>query len=424
MRERDSFKSKGMKRIGNLYQKIISIENLKLADKRARKGKGYQYGIKVFDQDPDGNLQLLHDMLKHKTYRTSEYTTFLIKDPKEREVFRLPYFPDRITHHAIMVYLEKIFVDTFTRDTYSCIKKRGIHPASYALRDALMTPSENTYCLKLDIRKFYPSINHDVLKMLLRRKIKDQDLLWLLDEIIDSAPGVPIGNYLSQYFANFYLAYFDHWIKEDMHIRYYFRYADDLVLLSDHKADLHQLLDDIRVYLGKLHLKIKDNYQVFPVLARGIDFVGYVHYPGYTKLRPRIKKRFARMLARAPRIESIASYYGWAAKADCSHLLKKLLSNGTNQILQGPRRHHNRIQSNDRASCRYQPAVRPGDHSSFYNHRALQASREGKREVPVDANFGERRQASSVLRFPVPAGTSQANSPGGIPVLDSDHEEG
>lgn len=113
--------------------------------------------------------------------------------------------------------MEPIWVSVFTADTYSCIKERGIHSLAKKLRDNLDKDPEGTkYCLKLDIRKFYPSLNHDILKGIIRKKIKDEDLLWLLDEIIDSADGVPIGNYLSQFFANLYLAYFDHWVKEEL----------------------------------------------------------------------------------------------------------------------------------------------------------------------------------------------------------------
>ena len=205
---------KRMKRINNLYPQIYSIENLMLADSIARKGKSNQPGIIMHDKNRDKNIQVLHEMLKNKTYKTSDYTTFTIFEPKERIIYRLPYFPDRITHHAVMNILERIFVSTFTADTYSCIKGKGIHAAAKAVKIALKDVSATEYCLKLDIKKFYPNIDHDILKCLIRKKIKDKDLLWLLDEIIDSTDGLPIGNYLSQYFANFYLSYFDHWIKE------------------------------------------------------------------------------------------------------------------------------------------------------------------------------------------------------------------
>lgn len=315
-----------MKRLNNLYAKICSLENLRLADAKARKGKAEQYGVKLHSKNAEANLQLLHQMLLNKTYRTSPYSTFTIQDPKEREVFRLPYFPDRIVHHAIMNILEPVFISVFTADTYSCIKGKGIHAAQRAVKNALKDVAGTQYCLKLDIKKFYPSIDHNILKQLLRRKIKDNDLLWLLDEIIDSTEGVPIGNYLSQYFANFYLAYFDHWIKEVKGVKYYFRYADDLVILSDNKPYLHALLADIRRYLNdKLNLSVKGNYQVFPVDARSIDFVGYRFYHTHILLRKSIKKRFARMMARNPNQASIASYNGWATHCDSKHLMKKIL---------------------------------------------------------------------------------------------------
>src|SRR5690606_31235224 len=123
-------------------------------------------------KNPQENLLLLHRMLSEKTYITSKYDTFKVYEPKERLVYRLPYFPDRICHHAIMNVLEPIFVASFTADTYSCIKGRGIHACSNAVKKALSDTSNTKYCLKLDITKFYPSIDHDILKLLLRKKFK------------------------------------------------------------------------------------------------------------------------------------------------------------------------------------------------------------------------------------------------------------
>lgn len=314
-----------MKRLNGLYEKIISLENLYLADQKACKGKSKQFGVKTHIENRDANLLKLHYSLVDKTFKTSPYSTFTILDPKEREISRLPYYPDRIVHHAIMNVLEPVFVSTFTADTYSCIKGRGIHSATYALRDALKDIDGTKYCLKIDIKKFYPSIDHSVLKTLLRKKIKDTDLLELLDSIIDSAPGLPIGNYLSQYFANFYLTYFDHWIKEKMGVKNYFRYCDDMVFLSDSKEYLHQLLAKIKEYLqANLKLTVKRNYQVFPVVTRGIDFVGYPTFHDHVLLRKSIKKNFARAVAGQNNSLSIASYMGWAKHCNSKHLLKKL----------------------------------------------------------------------------------------------------
>jgi RNA-directed DNA polymerase len=315
-----------VKRINNLYERVCSIENLQLADSIARRGKLKQPGVIEHIKNQDENIKRLHTMLRDKTYRTSEYTTFTIFEPKERLIFRLPYYPDRILHHAIMNVMEPIFVAVFTKDTYSCIKKRGIHAAANTLKETLKDRNETVYCLKLDIKKFYPSIDHNVLKSLLRRKIKDVDLLWLMDEIIDSADGLPIGNYLSQYFANFYLSYFDHWIKEDRKVKYYFRYADDIVILANNKPYLHQLLFDIRNYLqDNLHLQVKGNYQIFPTEDRGIDFIGYVFRHNYVLLRKSIKKNFARAVSKNGNSKSISSYKGWAKHCNSRHLVKVLL---------------------------------------------------------------------------------------------------
>lgn len=318
-----------MKRLGNIYQQIISIENLQAADTKACRGKSKQPGVIQHSQNRDANIQALHVLLRNKQYRTSEYTTFKVYEPKERLVYRLPYYPDRILHHAIMNVLEPMFTACFTADTYSCIKGKGIHAAALNLRKALRDEAGTTYCLKLDIKKFYPSINHTTLKALLHRKIKDRDVLSLLDEIIDSADGLPIGNYLSQYFANFYLTYFDHWLKEVKGVKYYFRYADDLVILANNKPYLHTLLADIKEYLSThFKLKVKENHQVFPVAARGIDFLGYVFYHTHVRLRKTIKQNFARAVKRG-NPKSLAAYWGWAKHANTNHLIKKLLPTKT-----------------------------------------------------------------------------------------------
>lgn len=331
-----------MKRLGNLYDRICSLENLQLADAKARKGKLRSHGVIKHDRNREQNLINLHETLKNGTFKTSKYDIFTIYEPKERKIYRLPYFPDRIVHHAVMNVLEPIFVSIFTADTYSCIKNRGIHAAAKRVKKALQkNPAETKYCLKIDIRKFYPSIDHDILKRLLRRKIKDVRLLSLLDEIIDSADGVPIGNYLSQYFANLYLTYFDHWLKEKKGVRFYFRYADDIVVLHHDKRYLHGLFREMQAYLAEnLKLEIKSNWQIFPVAARGIDFVGYVFYHTHTRLRKNIKQRFCRRLARINKRQvtekdfkqNICPWWGWAKYCNSINLINKLSKNSKYEI--------------------------------------------------------------------------------------------
>jgi len=317
-----------MKRESNLYSRICEFDNLYLADRIAQKGKSKQPDVKRHNLNADSNIFQLHNLLVNKEYKTSQYLTFPIHEPKERIIFRLPYYPDRIVHHAIMNVLEPIFTSMFTADSYSCIKGKGIHAMSRGIKRALKDKQNTQYYLKLDIKKFYPSVDHEILKALLRRKFKDNDLLSLLDSIIDSAPGLPIGNYLSQYFANFYLTYFDHWLKEVKGVRYYFRYADDMVIFAPNKPDLHKLRVDISEYLkNELNLVVKGNYRVSPLDDKnGLDVCGYVFYRHYTLMRKRNKQSFARAVAKCKPLQTINSHLGWAKHCNSKHLTKKLLN--------------------------------------------------------------------------------------------------
>jgi len=235
-----------MKKWRNLFDKITDLDNIILAHNRARKNKIHRDDVIKVDKDVITHCKEIQKMLISATYRTSEYYTFKLYEPKERIIFKLPYYPDRIIHHAIMNILEPLWLNQLIPQTYSCIKKRGIHKALKDVRKDLMDKENTKYCLKLDIRKFYPSIDHDILKKIIRIKIADKRLLFLLDHIIDSSEGVPIGNYLSQFFANIYLSYFDHWVKEKMGVKYYYRYADDIVILHKDKSFLHKLFDEMK----------------------------------------------------------------------------------------------------------------------------------------------------------------------------------
>lgn len=331
-----------MKRYGNIYEKIFTIENLKLAHKNARKDKAFYKDVKKVDSDPEFYLGQIQEMLMNKTYTVSEYSVSTINDKgKQRELMKLPYFPDRIIQWAILLQIEKVFVNTLCGHTCASLKGRGIKRAM-KLVDEFMTDIPGTeFCLKIDIRKFYPNINHTVLKQLLRKKFKDADLLELLDKIIDSYPGekgVPIGSYLSQYLANYYLAYFDHWLKEDMGIKYVVRYMDDIVIFSSSKAFLHDLRKKMDEYLRiRLDLQIKPNWQVFPVDARGVDFVGYRFFHGYKLLRKTTCKKFKKKMVQIQRKQcdgnlinysewcSANSYDGWLKWCNSYRLRQKYI---------------------------------------------------------------------------------------------------
>lgn len=323
-----------MKRIGYIYEKICSPENLRLAYEKARMGKTTRYGVVLFEKRLEQNLQQLQIELVDGSYKTSEYSVFTIFEPKEREIYRLP-FRDRVVHHAIMNLLEPIWTSIFIENSYACIKKRGINGVLKHLKRDLKDVENTGYCLKMDVRKFYPSIDHEILKAIVRKKLKDARLLNLIDGIIDSAPGVPIGNYLSQFLANLYLTYFDHWLKEIKQVKYYYRYADDMVILAENKPYLHTLLKEIEHYLNnELKLQLKGNFQVFPVDSRGIDFVGYKFYHTHILMRKSIKKRLCRKAAKLNKKEftnrdykmQIAPWLGWAKHCNSRHLLKTILN--------------------------------------------------------------------------------------------------
>ena len=363
-----------MKRYGNIYDKICSMENLELAYKNAKKGKGWYREVREIEENPQYYLELLQSMLKNHTYKTSEYSTFMKKDgKKEREIYKLPFFPDRIAQWAVLQIIEPQLLAYFTDDTYSAIPNKGIHAAFRKLRKAVDEhPEEMTYCLKIDCKKFYPSIDHDILKQKFRKKYKDPELLFLIDEFIDSIStcpaleenidfyagqgkeikivtgengqefidgiGIPIGNYFSQYAGNFYLTEFDHWMKEVKHVKHYYRYMDDICIFASSKEELHQLLQEIEEYLNtKLNLRLKGNYQIFPSFIRGVDFVGYRIFLDYTLLRKSTCQQFKqKMTAIRKKIESgqemnysewcsINSYKGWLKHCDSYRLSEKYI---------------------------------------------------------------------------------------------------
>jgi hypothetical protein len=270
----------------------------------------------------------------------------MVTEPKERIIMIAPFYPDRVVHHCIINVMKNVWTNIFIDNTYACIKGRGIHKCVDDVHKALMSSKHNTkYCLKIDVMKFYDNIDHVSMKRIIRYRIGDEQFLKLLDKIIDSngqAKGLPIGNYTSQYLANLYLAYFDHWVKEDLRVKYYYRYMDDIVIFHSDKEKLHYYLDMIGLYLaGELKLTIKRDWQIFEVDERSLDFVGFKQNHYNILLRKSILKRFYTKYERIKKKNNIRdlntfkrlfpSEYGWIIKCTEVHrnyILNNCIQNG------------------------------------------------------------------------------------------------
>lgn len=309
-----------MKRYGNIFDDLTSTENLTAAHYEARVGKGKYRQVRKFDEDVSGNVTRLRESLVSGTWNVHPYRQFLAFDSgKVRVVDWNPCYSDNVVQHAIERTAGRILLASGITDTYAGIRGRGIHKGVQRIRHFLSEYLEiqNIYILKMDIRKFYASIDHDVLKLKIRRKIKDRRVLELFDKIIDShSPGLPIGNYISQLLANYYLSDYDHWVK-DQGFRHYARYCDDIVVIHHDKQTLQRLKHDSLKYLSGIHLTVKENHQVFPIERAGLDFLGYVFTRKKVLLRKSVERKFRRvayLFHKSPTIRNyrrLGAYWGW-----------------------------------------------------------------------------------------------------------------
>lgn len=348
------------KRVKNIYPLIYSPENIALAQYKAQRGKGDRTEINEFNARISENLDAIFWMLKELTYKSGDYRTReIVEHDKVRMLMIAPFFPDRVIHHCVINVLGDYWSNLFIANTYACIKGRGIHKCMEDVHHALITDKKGTkYCLKTDIRKFYDNIDHEALKRIIRYAIADEQVLWLLDKIIDSngkEKGLPIGNFTSQYLANLYLAYFDHFMKEELAKivykrfgvkMYYFRYMDDMCVLCSSKEALHFILDMMGLYLGaELKVEFKQNWQIFPVDIRSIDYVGFKQNHYGILLRKSILMRFYKKLNRTIKRYEIKdesdikhlfpSEWGWIIRCSKEHsnfIFNNCLYNGNECI--------------------------------------------------------------------------------------------
>lgn len=288
------------KRHGKLFEQICDPDNLRLAYHKARLGKSTMANVQRFELDVEGNLATIRRSLLEKSFTTAPYHSKMIYVPKTRVIYILPFSPDRIVQHAILNILEPIWDGLMIDDSYACRIGKGQHAGS---RRTMEFARHYKYCLKADVSKFYPSIDHDVLFEIIQKKIKCRDTLDLLRDIIYSFPGgknAPIGNYTSQWFGNLYLNELDHLVKHHFRVKGYLRYCDDFCLFHDDKGFLREMKEVLRQFLDNRLRLTYSHAEVFPV-SQGVDFLGYRHFPsGYVLLRKSTAKRVKQRLARLP----------------------------------------------------------------------------------------------------------------------------
>lgn len=324
-----------MKRVGYIYEKIWDVDNIKKAILKSSLGKRKQRRVKKVLNNIDAYANTISKMIREKSYKPSPYVIKQITDgasKKVRTIHKPRYYPDQIIHWSLMLQIQSVIMRGMYAYNCGSVPKRGIHYAKKALRKWIDRDIKNTkYCLKMDISKFYPSISNDVLKQKLRSKIKDQDCLWLLGTIIDSSIGLPIGNYTSQWLANFFLEDMDHFIKEQLQCKYYIRYVDDIVILGANKKRLHYVRKEIERHLNEIELKVKRNWQVFRISSRAVDFLGFRFFRSKTilrksnalRIRRRVKKVHEKKTVPVRDAQALISYHGWLTNSDSYQFYRK-----------------------------------------------------------------------------------------------------
>jgi RNA-directed DNA polymerase len=323
-----------MKRYGNLWKDIVDLENIKFAHKQARRGKSFYTEVKMVDGDIDKYCKEIWAMLVNKTFTTSPYEIEERHDGRKmRTIYKLPYYPDRIVQHALLSVVGPILVNSFIRDTFQSITGRGTADAAKRIKRLVRSKDCPRYALKIDVHKYYPSVNNNLMKQAIRKKIKCADTLWLFDDIIDSIEGLPIGNYTSQHLGNLYLNDFDWWIKQELKPKGYFRYCDDIVVFADTAKELVEIKELMVAELARIKLTIKPSWNIYDVHKNGIDFVGYVFKPSETRLRKSIAIKFKRACRRLkrflhkvdpkPYLSTLMAYKGWAKPANAKLLWRK-----------------------------------------------------------------------------------------------------
>lgn len=333
-----------MKTYNNLYPCIYDFESLYQAYRRARRGKRHQAEVLHFERDLEGELIQLQNELIWGEYETGPYHRFYVNEPKRRLVAALP-FRDRVLQHSLVGAIEPIWERRFIHHSYACRPGRGMHKgadqAQQWLRE-VQAAHGRAYVLKADVAQYFPSIDHEILRSLLARRIACKPTMRLAEHIMDSwHPGLPIGNLTSQLWANVYLHEFDAFVKEGLGVSRYMRYMDDWLIVHHDKRYLHGLREVLADWLNKnLRLQLNNKTQVFPVFHQGgraLDFLGYRIWTTHRRLRKDSVKRMRRRLKGMERDYKrgliglsdirvrLASWLGHASHADSYRVREKLL---------------------------------------------------------------------------------------------------
>lgn len=296
---------------------------------KARKCKRYRPDVLEFEANREENLFRAIEVLKDGTYQPGEYRVFKVWEPKERIIMALPFF-DRVIQHMIVNFIEPIFEKRFLFHSYACRKGKGVHEASKTLSKWLyeleMVQGKKIYAIKGDIHHYFQSVSHDILKAEIRRYISDKALLKILDRIIDHngifppGIGIPVGNLTSQLFANVYLNKLDQFVKHELKVKYYVRYMDDFIILSEDPAELRRLLAIIEEFLRR-ELRLELNPKTTILAAKnGINFVGYIHYKDHKKIRKDARRRLTKLLKAFETGEVELEYFDRSIESRFGHM--------------------------------------------------------------------------------------------------------
>ena len=290
------------KTIRNVYYKNLTYEKLLKAHLDARKGKGSRKEIILFNLKQEEYIKYLLERLENKTYKHGGYTVFYVTEPKLRKIEKSKYM-DRIVHRWLVDnILKPYFIPRFIQTTYACIEGRGMHKACLDMQEMMKHCTRiwnNYYILKMDIAKYFDNIDKKILLNILKKRIKDKDVMWLINEILYAnkrEKGLEIGNYTSQMFANIYLNEYDWYVKRNLHITYFSRYMDDSIILVKTKQEAIQALENIKRFLKEnLHLELNSKTQIFKS-SQGVNYCGYKINEYRLKIRDKGKKKLKKKI--------------------------------------------------------------------------------------------------------------------------------